>query len=103
VTRLGETRSPASPAAAARAPQRPRDGRAAECGQQFPPSDGDCHTPLPREVRKNNDTTPRVCCPNSAAPGAGGRTPAQAATERRRAHDFGLIYFVTFRGYRSPF
>src|SRR5881396_2700122 len=27
--------------------------RAAECGQQFPPSDGDCHTPLPREVRKN--------------------------------------------------
>src|SRR6516165_1580136 len=35
--------------------------RAAECGQQFPPSDGDCHTPLPREVRKGNDTTPRVC------------------------------------------
>src|SRR5262245_29760178 len=31
--------------------QRPRDRRAAECGQQFPPSDGDCHTPLPREVR----------------------------------------------------
>src|SRR5262249_32780890 len=25
--------------------------RAAECGQQFPPSDGDCHTPLPCEVR----------------------------------------------------
>jgi hypothetical protein len=25
--------------------------RAAECSQQFPPSDGDCHTPLPREVR----------------------------------------------------
>src|SRR6516162_53335 len=32
--------------------ERPRDRRAAECGQQFPPSDGDCHTPLPREVRK---------------------------------------------------
>src|SRR6516164_3195849 len=31
--------------------ERPRR-RAAECGQQFPPSDGDCHTPLPREVRK---------------------------------------------------
>src|SRR5215467_5666511 len=32
--------------------------RAAECGQQFPSSDGDCHTPLPCEVRKGNDTTP---------------------------------------------
>ena len=31
--------------------ERPRC-RAAECGQQFPPSDGDCHTPLPCEVRK---------------------------------------------------
>src|SRR5262249_30836509 len=31
--------------------ERPR-GRAADCGQQFPPSDGDCHTPLPCEVRK---------------------------------------------------
>src|SRR5262249_25733362 len=31
--------------------ERPR-GRAAECRQQFPPSDGDCHTPLPCEVRK---------------------------------------------------
>ena len=29
--------------------ERPRDGRAAECGQQFPPSDGDCHAPLPCE------------------------------------------------------
>src|SRR5262249_1421482 len=26
--------------------ERPRDRRAAECSQQFPPSDGDCHTPL---------------------------------------------------------
>ena len=40
-------------------------------GQQFPSSDGDCHTPLPREVRRGKDTTPRACCPNSAAPGAG--------------------------------
>src|SRR6516164_1435395 len=52
--------------------ERPCGRRAAECSQQFPPSDGDCHTPLPREVRKGNDTTPRACCPNSAAPGAGG-------------------------------
>src|SRR5262249_32017215 len=40
--------------------KRPRR-RAAECDQQLPPSDGDCHTPLPCEVRKGNDTTPRVC------------------------------------------
>src|SRR5262245_35200692 len=40
--------------------ERPRD-RAAECSQQFPPSDGDCHTPLPCEVRKWNDTTSRAC------------------------------------------
>src|SRR5262245_28652131 len=38
-----------------------RSSCAAECGQQLPPSDGDCHTPLPREVRKGNDTTPRAC------------------------------------------
>src|SRR5262249_49520778 len=31
--------------------ERPCD-LAAERGQQFPPSDGDCHTPLPCEVRK---------------------------------------------------
>src|SRR5215813_7204283 len=52
--------------------ERPRDRRAAECSQQFPPSDGDCHTPLPCEVRKGNDTTPRARCPNCVAPGAGG-------------------------------
>jgi hypothetical protein len=33
--------------------------RDVECGQQFPPS-GDCHTPLPCEVRNGNDTTPRA-------------------------------------------
>jgi hypothetical protein len=32
--------------------ERPRRRRAAECSQQFPPSNGDCHTPLPCEVRK---------------------------------------------------
>src|SRR5262245_6384298 len=42
----------------------------AKCSQQFPPPDGDCHTPLPCEVRKGKNTTPRSCCPNSAAPGA---------------------------------
>src|SRR5262249_48456108 len=26
-----------------------------------PPSDGDCHTPLPREVRRGKDSTPRAC------------------------------------------
>src|SRR5262249_45284188 len=30
----------------------PRDNRAAERDQQLPPSDGNCHTPLPCEVRK---------------------------------------------------
>ena len=43
--------------------ERPRGRRAAKCGQQLPPSDGDCHAPLPCEVRKWNDTTPRACCP----------------------------------------
>src|SRR5262245_4183523 len=32
--------------------ERPRCRGAAECGQQLPPSDDDCHTPLPCEVRK---------------------------------------------------
>src|SRR5262249_35921898 len=40
--------------------ERPRCSRAAERDYQFPPSDGDCHTPLPCEVRKWNDSTPRV-------------------------------------------
>src|SRR5262249_36306359 len=39
--------------------ERPRHYRAAECSQQFPPSDGDCHTPLPREVRKRKDSDNR--------------------------------------------
>src|SRR5262249_4369275 len=41
--------------------QGPRRPRAAESSQQSPPSDGDCHTPLPCEVRKRNDITPRAC------------------------------------------
>src|SRR6516165_12039596 len=39
----------------------PSQRRAAERYQQLPPSDGDCHAPLPREVRRGNDTTPRAC------------------------------------------
>ena len=39
---------------------RPGGSRAAECDQQLPPSDGDCHAPLPCEVRKGKDTTPRA-------------------------------------------
>src|SRR5215472_16137664 len=41
--------------------QHPSRRRPAECSQQLPPSDGDCHTPLPCEVRKGKDTTPRWC------------------------------------------
>ena len=41
--------------------ERPRGSRAAECSQQFPPSDGDCHAPSRAMVRKCNDTTPRAC------------------------------------------
>ena len=51
--------------------ERPRNRPAAKCSQQLPPSDGDCHAPLPCEVRKDNDTTPRARCPNCVAPGAG--------------------------------
>src|SRR5262249_58570865 len=41
--------------------ERPRRCHAAEGSQQFPPADGDCHTPLPCEVRKGHDITPRWC------------------------------------------
>jgi len=40
--------------------ERPRR-RTAERGQQLPPSDGDCHMPLPCKVRRGNDTTSRAC------------------------------------------
>ena len=61
--------------------ERPRRRRAAECGQQFPPSDGDCHTPLPCEVRKGNDTTPRACCPLTARLAPRGRPPKNGAID----------------------
>src|SRR5262249_48749239 len=51
--------------------KRPRRRRAAECDQQFPLSDGDCHTPLPCEVRKGTIARRERAVPNSAAPGAG--------------------------------
>ena len=49
--------------------ERPRGCSAAECGQQFPPSDGDCHTPLPREVRRERYHSTRV--PSSRSRRAG--------------------------------
>src|SRR5215467_5722985 len=58
--------------------ERPRGRRAAECGQQFPPSDIDCHTPLPCEVRKGKDTTPRACSLHVR----GGWTAALAAQQK---------------------
>ena len=42
---------------AACCPRTASGNAAAECSQQFPPSDGECHTPLPREVREG--TVPR--------------------------------------------
>jgi hypothetical protein len=39
----------------------PRRSRTAKCGEQFPPSDGVCHTPIPCEVRKRKDTTAPAC------------------------------------------
>src|SRR5262249_35742252 len=41
--------------------ERPRGRGAAERDQQFPPSDGDCHTPLPCELRKGTNTTSPAC------------------------------------------
>src|SRR5262249_53043622 len=57
-----------------------------QCGQQFRPSDADCHTPLPCEVRKKKDTTARACCPS--APGAGG---AHAGQRQHLLLDFFLV------------
>src|SRR5262249_52034571 len=66
--------------------ERPRRRRAAECDQQFPPSDGDCHTRLPSEGRKGEDTPPRACCPGGAAPGAGGAARGEPVSRDRRGH-----------------
>ena len=64
--------------------ERPRSRRAAECSQQFPPSDGDCHPPLPREVRKWNDTTPRArSLPVQGGQDAGCCRPASGSKAER--------------------
>src|SRR5262249_11868200 len=82
---------PAAPGPARR--ERPRGRRAAECSQQFPPSDGDCHTPLPcaRCVKGRIPCCERTV-PNSAAPGTGGGTPGTggigAAPDPRVRLDF---------------
>src|SRR5262249_31887695 len=65
--------------------ERPRR-RAAEGDQQFPPSDGDCHTPLPHEVLKRKDTTPPPSRSNSAGTW-GGRSPGRRAQPALRLVD----------------
>ena len=62
----------------------------AETGSQArmlvsPPSDDDCHTPLPCEVRKGNDSTHERAVLTARHPARMGRTPGTGATERRLA------------------
>src|SRR5262249_10763114 len=52
-----------------------RRSRAAECGQQFPPSDGECHTPLPCEVRKGTIPHHERAVLTARHPARAGRTP----------------------------
>src|SRR5262249_17182541 len=57
ILRWHEHADAAHPVWLLRAPrERPRSGCAAQCEYEFSPSDGDCHAPLPCEVRKRNDT-----------------------------------------------
>jgi len=51
--------------------ERPRRRRAAEWNQQFPPSDGDCHTPLP--VRGAQTQRYHAISVQSSRPGGRGR------------------------------
>src|SRR5262245_51079732 len=60
--------------------ERPRGYRAAECGQQFPASNGDCHTPLQREVRSRTIPRHERAVLTARHPGE-----TQTATERRPA------------------
>src|SRR5215469_16341143 len=53
--------------------ERPRGCRAAECSQQFPPSDGDCHTPLPCEVRRKRYHATSALSLTARQPGRAGR------------------------------
>src|SRR5215469_17984925 len=57
-SRQHERSNPPHPCRLCARRERPCRRRTAERGQQFPPSDGDCHTPLPCEVRKGKGTTP---------------------------------------------
>src|SRR5215468_1978988 len=61
-----------------------RRDRPRGCSQQLPPSNGDCHTPLPCEVRKGNDTTPPAC--RLYVQGAGGccRRSLEAIARREK-------------------
>src|SRR5262249_6163385 len=65
--------------------ERPRRRRAAECSQQFPSSGGDCHTPLPCEVRKTNNTTPPACRLYVQAAGGCCRRSLEAIARREKA------------------
>src|SRR5262249_26866937 len=60
--------------------ERPRSRRAAECGQQFPPSDGDCHTLLPCEVRMERIPRPK----RSVLPVQVGASTSSSAYSRRQ-------------------
>jgi hypothetical protein len=51
----------------------------AERDQQLPPSDGDCHTPLPCEVRNKKNTTPRACVLTARHPARARRAPSSKA------------------------
>src|SRR6516164_8310620 len=71
--------------------ERPR-GRAAECGQQLPPSDGDCHTPLPRARCVNGRISRHErAVPNSAAPGAGEAGSVRALPRKERARQWRIV------------
>src|SRR6516165_416902 len=49
--------------------------RTAECGQQFPPSDGERHTPLPCEVRTGTIPRHERAVLTARHPARAGRTP----------------------------
>src|SRR5262249_33358526 len=69
----------------------------ATAAQQFPPSNGDCHTPLPCEVRKGNDTTPPVCSLHVR----GGRMLVAVARLRGRKRKGSVFRFAPESGHRN--
>jgi len=60
---------------------RPSRRRAAEYGQQFPPSDGHCHTPLPREGAVKGTVSRHERAVFTLKEG---RMPASTTTSRRQ-------------------